>query len=295
MRPRYTRKLCDSMPKFDRGVSALCWAYNEEQLIGEFLTRMNELLNRTVEDYEIVVVDDCSTDRTNEIVRELKKEIPQIKLFRNPANMNVGFSSQRAIRSATKEFLFWQTVDWSYDISLLRIFLEFLNSYDIVAGVRRSPVKVADNLAVVKPILGLLKLFGIKHLTKRSDTVSKAIVSVINYSLIRTLFNMPLSDYQNVVFYPTRLIQSIKFESKSSFSNPEALLKCYWKGCSIVEVPISFLPRKSGTAKGTRPRAIFNSVSDILVLWFRWIVLGKREKTGKGYVKRLNPEEWEVL
>ena len=281
-----------SMPKFDRSVSLLCWAYNEEQLIGDYLIRADEILNTTVEDYEIVVVDDCSTDRTNKIITTLKDKIPQIKLIRNSVNLNVGLSAQKAFLTATKEYLFWQTIDWSYDISFLRIFLELLKSYDVVAGVRRAPVEVADNIAVVKPILGLLKMFGIKHITKRSDTVPKAIISVINYALIRTLFNVPLSDYQNVVFYPTRLIQSITFESKSSFSNPEALFKCFWKGCSVVEVPISFIPRKAGSAKGTRPKAIQSSVLDIFRLWFKWIILGQREMSRKGNIKRLNPDEW---
>lgn len=292
---KYTLERCNSLPKFDRSVSLLCWAFNEEQLIGNYLVRANELLNNAVEDYEIVVVDDCSTDRTNEIITILKNKIPQIKLIRNPVNLNVGLSSQKAIMNATKEYLFWQTIDWSYDISFLRIFFELLKSYDMVAGVRRAPVEVANSIAVVKPILGLLKLFGIKHITRRSDTIPKAIISIINYVLIRTLFNVPLSDYQNVVFYPTRLIQSITFESKSSFSNPEALFKCFWKGYSIVEVPISFIPRQEGTAKGTRPKAIQSSVLDIFRLWFKWIILGRREMAGKGNIKRLNPDEWGLL
>lgn len=292
---KYTLERCNSLPKFDRSVSLLCWAYNEEQLIGNYLVRANDLLNKTVEDYEIVVVDDCSTDRTNEIITTLKNKIPQIKLIRNSVNLNVGLSSQKAIMNATKEYLFWQTIDWSYDISFLRIFLELLKSHDVVAGVRRAPVEAADNIAVVKPILGLLRLFGIKHITRRSDTIPKAIISVINYALIRTLFNVPLSDYQNVVFYPTRLIQSIVFESKSSFSNPEALFKCFWKGCSITEVPISFIPRQAGAAKGTRPKAITSSVLDIFRLWFKWTVLGQREMASKGNIKRLNPDEWELL
>jgi hypothetical protein len=176
---------------------------------------------------------------------------------------------------------------------MLRIFLELLKSYDIVAGVRRSPVKVADNIKFVKPILGLLKLFGVKHITKRSDTIRKAFVSVINYSLIRVLFGMPLSDYQNVVFYPRKTIQSIEFESTSSFANPEGLLKTYWRGASIVEVPISFMPRTAGEAKGTHSRAIIASVKDIFSLWFKWIIRRKRGPIRKGTIRRFDPKEWE--
>jgi glycosyltransferase involved in cell wall biosynthesis len=293
--PRYTLEWCDSLPKFDRGVSLVCWAYNEEELIEAFLRRARHLLGKYVEDYEIVVVDDCSTDRTNEIVTRLAEEIPQIRLIRNPVNLNVGLSSQKAIMSAEKEFVFWQTIDWSYDILCLRAFLELLKSYDVVAGVRRAPVEVVDQLRLIKPLLGVLKLFGINHITHRSDSIGKALVSVVNYILIRALFRVPLSDFQNVVFYPTELIQSIELESRSSFANPEALLKAYWRGASTIEVPISFLPRRRGVAKGTRFSAIKNSVGDILCLWFRWIVLGKQERRERGAIRRLNPSEWEHL
>lgn len=289
--PRYDRALCDSLPLFDKGVSALCWAYNEEGLIEDFLRRIDGLLRKTVQDYEIVVVDDGSTDRTNEIVRALAAELPRIRLIRNPVNLNVGLSSQKAIMAASKEFLFWQTIDWSYEIGYLRLFLEFLGEHDVVAGVRRAPVKVTGPLA--RPLATLIHLFGYKHLTTRSDTVPKAIVSLINYILIRALFRVPLSDFQNVVFYRTKLLQSIKYESRSSFSNPEGLIKSYWLGASIKEVPISFIPRAEGEAKGTKPRAIWTSVQDVFGCWFKWVVLGRAPFKRKGVVDRLKPEQWE--
>ena len=95
---RYSAKLRESLPLFDRSVSWLCWAYNEEGLIEGFLRRADKTLRRTVRDYEIVVVDDGSTDRTNAIVAALARELPRIRLVRNEANLNVGLSSRRAIR-----------------------------------------------------------------------------------------------------------------------------------------------------------------------------------------------------
>lgn len=293
MTPKYTLKLANSLPKFKKGVSWLCWAYNEEALIEDYLVKANALMEEMVEDYEIIVVDDCSTDRTNELIRSLQKTMPRIRLLRNEVNRNVGYSSQRAIKAATKECLFWQTIDWSYDITLLRQFLELLNSHDVVLGVRRRPVESANK--IWKPFMLLINIFGIKHVTRRSDTVRKAFVSIVNYLLIRLLFRVPLSDYQNVVFYRTSLIHSIDFESNSSFANPEALIKSYWKGARIIEVPISFIPRKAGEAKGTRFNAIKNSVYDIFKLWFRWIILGHADRPGNGAVTRLNPADWEIL
>lgn len=248
--------------KFDRSVSLLCWAYNEEDSIEEYLKRAFALIDLAVEDYEIVLIDDGSTDRTYEIAKAFQETNPRLKIFQNECNLNVGISSRRAIQRASKEYLFWQTIDWSYDISNLREYLEYLKKYDIVQGVRP------------------------KSLTERSDNLKKAIVSIINYWIVKILFRIPLSDFQNVTFYPTKWIQSVKYEAVSSFANPEGLIKSYWNGMSIKEVPINFIPRAAGEAKGTRIKAIVKSVKDILRLWFKWIVLGKRGKIKKGSVIR---------
>jgi len=275
----------DLTKKFDRSVSLLCWAYNEEESIREYLVRVTQLLDEAVEDYEIVLIEDGSNDRTYEIARKFQEKEPRLKIFRNESNLNVGISSRRAIQRATKEYLFWQTIDWSYDISNLRQCLEHLKVFDIVQGVRRKPVNV--RLKFLKPIALILKLFGMKHLTRRSDTVPKAIVSVINYILIRLLFGVPLSDFQNITFYPTKWIQSMKIEAKSSFANPEGLIKSYWNGMAIKEVPINFIARSKGVAKGTKLSAIYSSVKDILRLWFKWIVKGDRVFVRGGRVERL--------
>ena len=277
--------------KFDHSVSLLCWAYNEEDSIQGYLVKATQLMDSSVDDYEIILIDDGSRDKTYEIARAFQEKNSKLKIFRNERNLNVGISSQRAIQRASKEFLFWQTIDWCYDISNLREFLGYLEEYDVVQGVRRNPVDV--RIKLLKPFAALLKLFGMKHLTRRSDTIQKAIISLLNYILIRVLFRVPLSDFQNVTFYRTSWIQSLKFESRSSFSNPEMLLKSYWNGMSIKEVPISFLGRNKGEAKGTRLAAIIGSVKDIFRLWFRWIILRKREFVRKGKIARLSPSEWE--
>lgn len=275
---------------FDKSVSLLCWAYNEEECIGEFLLRIHALLTETVTTFEIVVIDDCSTDRTYEIVRDLKQIIPQISLYKNETNRNVGYSYHRAIREAKMEYLFCQTVDWSYDITLLRTFLELLKTYDVVAGVRRAPVRQRSGIS---RLIGTTYLLFGRHMTKRSDTIGKAFVSICNYITIRILFRLPLSDFQNIVFYNAKFVQSLEMEAESSFANPELLLKSYWRGARIKEVPISFIPRTKGQAKGTKLKSILKSVRDVLRYWFKWIVLGGRGSVTKGTIIRLNPQEWE--
>jgi glycosyltransferase involved in cell wall biosynthesis len=271
--------------KFDRSVSLLSWAYNEEGSILNFLERATKLMDATVENYEIILIDDGSTDKTYEIAKKFQEKNSQLKIFRNNKNRDVGICQQRAFKAATKEFLFWQTVDWSYDISNLRLFLEYLREYDIVLGARRSAIQVKSR--VLKVLVLLFELFNKEYLIRRSDTVSKSIISIFHYLLVRTLFNVPVSDFHNSTFYPTKWVQSIKHEAKSPFVAPETLIKSYWNNMSIKEVSVSFIPRKVGESKGTRPKAILSVMKDIFRLWFRWIILGKRSATKKGKVYRL--------
>ena len=95
---------------------------------------------------------------------------------------------------------------------------------------------------------------------------------------------LPLHDYQNVTVYPRRLIQSCTLESESAFTNPECLLKVWWKGARIKEVPVAFCKRQHGQAKGTRLKVIVASIKDILCWWWRWIACGRRPDHGRGVV-----------
>jgi glycosyltransferase involved in cell wall biosynthesis len=105
--------------KFNRSVSLVTWAYNEELLVEGFLKRAFKLLEEIVEDFEVVFVNDGSTDRTGDILDRFSQHEPRLKVIHNEKNLNVGLSSRTAFQLASKEYLFWQTVDWSYDIKNL--------------------------------------------------------------------------------------------------------------------------------------------------------------------------------
>ena len=247
--------------RFGHSVSMLAWGFNEEALIGGFLQKALTVLAETVSDYELIFVDDGSTDRTGEIARAHAERNPRLRVMTNERNMNIGWSFKRALAAAQKEFVFWQTVDWSYDLTHLRIFLELLTHYDVVVGVRPVPIRLLSYIPVVRSIY---------RVRTRSDNFRKAIVSLVNYYLLRILYRMNFHDFQNIHFYPTALLHSFTLEGDSSFLAPEMMAKSIAKGCRFLEVPIPFMRRTAGQAKGTRLRSIVRSVRDIWWNWFRW-------------------------
>ncbi len=256
-----SQTLVENIGKFKKSVSLLTWGYNEEELIGPFLDRAIALLDANVEDWEIIFVNDGSRDRTGEILNEYAARDKRIVPIHNERNLNVGQSCKRAIKAANKDYLFWQTVDWSYDVKNLRVFLELLNYYDVVQGIRPTPMRLLSYVPILRSIY---------RVQKRSDNFQKAIVSLSNYYVLRILFGVKFQDFQNVTFYPSKLIQSVVLEGNSSFLNPECLLRVYEKGARFIEVPIPFIPRTAGVAKGTKLKSILASLKDIIVAWYRW-------------------------
>jgi len=247
--------------KFRQSVSLLAWGYNEQESIIEFLDRAVALLDATVEDFEIVFIDDGSTDGTGRLADDYAGTEPRVRCLHNDTNRGVGYNCRRAISEARKTNLFWQTIDWSYDLTKLRVFLELLNHFDVVQGVRTFPTGKLEEF----PGLSL-----IPRIRSRSDSVGKAIVSLCNYYLIKLLFGASFNDFQNVTFYKSDFIQGVHLIANSSFANPECLLKALSAGKTIFEVPIGFIRRKAGVAKGTRFRSIMRSIGDISTGWIDW-------------------------
>ena len=273
--------IIQSDQKTKLSISLLSWAYNEESNIADFIKRAFSLLKDLTDDYELILINDASTDKTLQIASSYTKKYPQLIIINNPCNMDCGMNTRIAISHATKDITFWQMVDWSYDLSNIRQALDYLENYpiDAVQGVR-----ITHKEPLYLSFFKNKGLFKNVRVTKRSDNFFKAIVSLTNYTLVRLLFQLPLNDFQNVTFYKRNLIQSVVFETASSFTNPECLLKTYWKGAVIKEIPIDFIARKKGKAKGTRLKSIVSSIKNILYYWVKWVVFGKREDKNKGLI-----------
>jgi glycosyltransferase involved in cell wall biosynthesis len=232
----------------------LGWALNEEGSLEAYIDRAETLLRSLTDDFELIIIDDGSSDRTSEIAEAGWRTRPWLRIYRNDRNRGPGFSCKRAMALATKDILFWQTVDWAYDVDALADVMWRIDEFDVLQGVR--------------PRVSL-----IQALSARSDSRRKAIISLVNYYLIRTLFRLPISDYQNVTVYPRRFVEHLTLESESSFTGVECLLKTFWQGARFKEVRVTFVKRTHGTGTGTRPRELFLAVRDILRCWVRWVVL----------------------
>jgi len=232
--------------------------------------RAERFLRSVSDDYELIVIDDGSSDRTWAIMGELASTRPWLKPLKNERNRGPGFCYRRGIAAASKAYFMAQTVDWAYDIDAFTPYFDELRRHDILQGVRPGEYSLAT-------------------LRRRSDSFYKGIVSLTNYTLIRALYRLPFDDFQNVTVCPARLAQSLHLESEGSFTNPEVMMKLYWGGASFLQVPVSFHKRGRGKGTGTRVGAIARSIGDILSGWIRWVVLGGYPNRRSGRVTSVSP------
>ena len=146
---------------------------------------------------------------------------------------------------ATKEVLLWNTVDMFHDTADLPLFLQHLDRFDLVQGVRTD---------------------------LEANPWNRKLTSLVNYWLIRLLFAIPLSEYQNVKVLKRALMDGIRLQAHSGFVNAEIGIKAYYLGARIKEVEMQFQPRRGGASKGARPALLWRTFADVLGLWFQWVV-----------------------
>jgi glycosyltransferase involved in cell wall biosynthesis len=86
-------------------LSMLGWALNEEESIGEYIERAEKFLTGLTIDFELVLIDDGSTDSTAAIIEEHQRRRPRLRLHRNPENRGSGYNHTMAISLARKDYL----------------------------------------------------------------------------------------------------------------------------------------------------------------------------------------------
>lgn len=112
-------------------VSIIIPAYNEQEGIGKQISGIQSVVNNIAWDYEIIVVNDGSTDNT---LDEIKKH--DVKLINHPINRGYGAALKSGIASAESEVIMIIDADGTYPVSYIPELLNKILSYDMVVGAR---------------------------------------------------------------------------------------------------------------------------------------------------------------
>ena len=155
-------------------LSVIIPAYNEEKLIKNTLIEVGNFLFAQAYNYEIIIVDDGSKDKTFLVLEKLRSDCKNLTIIKNNRNMGKGYSVREAMLSAKGKFRLFMDADNSTSIDQFINFIPFLeDDSDIVIGSRAlKDSKIKKHQSFYKELLGgignkLIKIFAISEI---SDT-----------------------------------------------------------------------------------------------------------------------------
>jgi glycosyltransferase involved in cell wall biosynthesis len=232
-------------------VSAILPAYNEEAVIERSVRHVAEVLSRVVDDFEIIVTNDGSRDRTGEVLDRLQSEPAlRLRVVTHPHNLGYGAALASGFDAAAKALIFFTDGDKQFNVAEIVDFLPELGpDTDMVIGWRRQR---AD------PPLRLLNAWGWKM-------------------VIHALFGYTARDVDCAFKLFRRSVwDTLVVQSRGATFSAEFLIKARRHGYVVKERPVSHLPRTAGEATGARPSVIARAFVELVRL--RWTL--QREPGG---------------
>ncbi|MFX1498507.1 MAG: dolichyl-phosphate beta-glucosyltransferase [Promethearchaeota archaeon] len=132
-------------------ISILIPAYNEEKRISHFLNTLINFLSENLNHYEIIIINDGSSDKTEQIAQKIQKDKPFIKLINYKKNMGKGFAISRGVLKARGKFIVFMDADGSTPATeILNILNKFQqNNFDIIIG---SRIKQSSKIKIPQPL-----------------------------------------------------------------------------------------------------------------------------------------------
>lgn len=171
-------------------LSIIIPAYNEEKRLGETLESVDAYLSGQHYDYEILVVNDGSKDKTAEVVRELEPKIKGLKLVDNRVNHGKGWVVRQGMLEAKGDYRLFMDADNSTTVDQVGGFFKYFSEgYDIVIGSRRikgANIKVRQNL--LRDFLGGVFRFIVHAIVPLGVTDSQAGFKIFSRKAAEAIF-----------------------------------------------------------------------------------------------------------
>lgn len=224
-------------------LTVLMPAYNEEAGLARSVGLLLAELAGLGVTFELLIVDDASTDRTGAIADGLAAHAPAVRAIHHARNRGIGGGFVTGVAEARGQWLILIPADLALDLSELPKYRDAATDADVVVGVRSD----------------------------RSDYSGyRLLVSWINIRLIQLLFGMTERQFNYITMYRLAVLRAMKIDYwHSAFFHAETLIKAKALGYRLTEVDISYVPRAAGHQTGARPKLILLTLRDIFRFWVR--------------------------
>jgi glycosyltransferase involved in cell wall biosynthesis len=217
--------------------------HNEEAYARRAVSAARAVLVAERADWEIVIVDDASTDGTPALVDALAREDPRVRVVHNPVNLRLGGALRAGYAAATKDLIFYTDTDLPVDFHQLPRAVRLLEyqEADIVAGYRFD---------------------------RTSEGLVRALYTFCYNHLIRMLFGLRVRDV-NFAFklFRRSILEKFSLTSEGSFIDAELLLRARKAGCVIIQIGLDYFPRTRGTSTLASVPVIFAILRDLAARW----------------------------
>lgn len=221
--------------------------HNEEKNIGQLLKTTTEFAKKFLTDYEILVIDDGSTDQTRKIAEDYALIDPKVRVVHHPISQKYGGALKSGFMNARLPYIFYTDGDAQFKIEELESALAFINEKTVISGFRK----------------------------KRHDPLLRLIYGAVFNLCVRIAFNLHVRDIDSAFkVYPKWTVDKMNFYSKGAMIDTEMLVKAKNLNCKIYQFPVTHLPRKFGHASGANLSVILLAMKEFLGLrlhLFSWI------------------------
>lgn len=217
-------------------ISVILPAFNEEKNIEKSVKDISNFFAQKKIDYEIIVVNDGSTDKTGEILLNSKFDIVVSHL----KNLGYGATLRSGFARARGDLIFFTDADCQFDIVDIEKFLEKIKEYDFVIGYRKNRKDAA-----IRIFYGFL--FGL---------------------VCRIFFGVKARDVDCAFkLFKKKVIENLKLSENGALINLEILAQAQKHNYKFLELPVNHFPRKNGKQTGGSFKVIFLATKNIFSLY----------------------------
>jgi glycosyltransferase involved in cell wall biosynthesis len=218
-------------------------AWNEEDYVERAVTRAMDVLPRLTDDFEIIVVNDASTDRTQEIAEGLAAKIPQLRVITHPVNLKLGGAMRTGLSASTKDIVVYSDIDLPWDLRELERSLHLMEYLE------------ADMICAFR-------------FDRTSEGPKRIIYSFVYNMLIRSLFDINIKDVNfSFKVMHRRVLEAIELKSLGSFIDAELVVKAIRKGFRVFQMGVDYFPRTRGVSTLASPSVIMKMVRELAELY----------------------------
>lgn len=200
-------------------ISVFFPAYNEETNIEECITSALKVLKEVANNYEVIVVDDGSTDNTGKIADEWAKKDKHVRVIHHKPNKGYGAALRTGCTKAKYEYVFYTDSDLQFDIRELKKLIPLIKDADIVSGYR----------------------------IHRDDPKMRILAAWVYNRIIRYYFGFKIKDVDSAFkLYRRNIFDTFNITCDHGIVDPEILIKANLNGFKIVQTGVHHYARNSG-------------------------------------------------